>query len=204
MDIDLYIKFFIACTFICATPGPTTLLVVYYAFSRGPQAGKYTIPAVLLGDIVAILIAFTSLEAISTIFPESFEIITTLGGIYMIYIGIESFVTKVHYIEEEKEYCTKKLGGMFTHVFLITSFNPKSLIFFLAFFPQFINKEENLFNQMIFLGSTFVVLGAFYALIYDLLAGKLQKLLKNDSVDKKIHQFTGTVMIMVGLITMSY
>ena len=71
MILDLYISFIASVIFITFMPGPTILLVVHYALQHGRSSGKFSIPAVILGDISAIIFAFTGLGAIIKLFPDS-------------------------------------------------------------------------------------------------------------------------------------
>ena len=173
MSIDSYITFFIASLVLIFMPGPTVLLLAHYAVQYGRWAGRFTIPAVILGDIAALILAFVGLGTLLRIHPESFVILKTLGGFYLIGLGVSSLLSKLS-IEKENQTLHKPPGRrIFTHVFIVTAFNPKTIIFFLAFFPQFIDPATSTSKQFLIMGTSYVAIGALCAVIYDLAAHKI-------------------------------
>lgn len=201
MIINTYLPFFFASTVISIMPGPTVLLVVHYALQYGKWSGRFTIPAVMLGDIIALTLSLTGTGTILKLFPESFTTLKIIGGLYLIILGILSILSK-QTIETENQTLRKPPGRrIFTHIFFITAFNPKSIIFFIAFFLQFINPAVNTTNQLLIMGITFVVLGSTGALIYDLAAQKINILIKKTSTQKTIHLATGLLLCGLGIAT---
>lgn len=201
MSIDAYTKFFIATFVLSAIPGPTVTLVIHYALMHGKRAGRYTIPAAILGDVIALALAFSSIGAIIALFPSAFNIFKIGGGIYLILLGVLSMFTSRKYAVTEREHGKQRIRSAFVHVLFVTSFNPKSIVFFLAFFPQFLNMNEDTTYQMLILGITFIGLGAIYAIIYDLLANQIQGLLASSKAQHKIHYFSGAILIGLGFFT---
>ena len=87
------------------------------------------------------------------------------------------------------------------HVFFITAFNPKSIIFFLAFFPLFIDPTLNTTKQMLIMGFIFVALGAISAIIYDLAAAKVSSWVRKKSNSRTTHIITALILCGLGLTT---
>jgi len=201
MVLESYITFFIVSLIISFMPGPTILLVTHYALQYGRWAGRFTIPAVIFGDIFALILTFIGLEVILKIHPEALTILKLIGGIYLILLGVSSIFSKKN-IEQENETSKKPPGRrIFTHVFIITAFNPKTIIFFLAFFSQFTNPAYSMFSQFLIMGITYIILGALTAIMYDLAAHKISVWITNPVAKKIIHIITGCLLCGLGITT---
>ena len=81
MNFELFIAFFFASSFMIFIPGPTALIIVHYALQYGKWAGRFSIPAVILGDIAALTLAFAGLGAFLNLFPEWFFVLKIAGGL---------------------------------------------------------------------------------------------------------------------------
>jgi threonine/homoserine/homoserine lactone efflux protein len=201
MALESYITFFIVSLIISSIPGPTILLVTHYALQYGRWAGRFTIPAVIFGDLVALILTFIGLEVLLKIHPESLTILKLIGGIYLIILGVSSIFSKKN-IEEENKASKKPPGRrIFTHVFIITAFNPKTIIFFLAFFSQFTNPMESMLSQFLIMGVTYTILGALTAIMYDLAAHKISVWITNPVAKRIIHVITGCLLCGLGITT---
>jgi threonine/homoserine/homoserine lactone efflux protein len=102
MTTEAYLVFLAANLLLIYTPGPTVLLVVHYALTYGRQVGKYTIPAVLLGDIIAVNFSLYMLASLLKLFPSSFSILKIIGGLYMIILGVSNILSRKKFASDEK------------------------------------------------------------------------------------------------------
>ncbi|MDP4833044.1 MAG: LysE family translocator, partial [Rickettsiaceae bacterium] len=160
-----------------------------------------TIPAVIFGDIFALILTFIGLKVMLKIHPEALTILKFIGGIYLIILGASSILSNKT-IEQENETSKKPPGRrIFTHVFIITAFNPKTIIFFLAFFSQFTNPAYSMLSQFLIMGVTYTVLGALTAIIYDLAAHKISVWITNPLAKRIIHIITGCLLCGLGITT---
>ncbi|MGI9371364.1 MAG: LysE family translocator, partial [Hyphomicrobiales bacterium] len=90
---------------------------------------------------------------------------------------------------------------MFYNSFMVTALNPKSIVFFIAFVPQFIDPSTPVFPQFSALVTTFVFLAAGNALIWALLAGVMRERFKKPSTLRLLNRAGGTFLIGAGLLT---
>lgn len=201
MSYELFIAFFSASSFITFLPGPTVLLIVHYALQYGRWSGRYSVPATIFGDITALTLAFAGLGTILNLFPEWFFILKTAGGIYMIILGIIGLFSNATIAQENLSKAKPPGRTVFMHVFLITAFNPKTIVFFLAFFPIFIDPTLNTTKQMLIMGTIFVALGTIGAVIYDLAAAKISIWVRRFSSSRIIHIVTAIILCGLGLTT---
>ena len=90
---------------------------------------------------------------------------------------------------------------LFMHAFTVTALNPKSITFFIAFVPQFIDPAIGLTLQFSVLVSSFVILAALNTLAYALLADRLRSRIKRPSVMKWLNRIGGSALIAMGIIS---
>ena len=194
MTTEAYLAFLAANALLVYTPGHTVLLVVHYALTYGRQVGKYTIPAVLLGDIIAVNFSLYILASLLKLFPSSFSILKIIGGLYMIILGVSNILSRKKFASDEKIHVTRPSKKVFTHVMLITALNPKTIIFLLAFLPQFLNPNGNIFSQTLLMGVSFVILVLTGSSFYTVAAGKIHRLVNTPSAQKIVHLISGSIL----------
>jgi threonine/homoserine/homoserine lactone efflux protein len=190
MDFQIWLTYSLACFLLLIIPGPTILTVISYSISQGPRVRLPLISAVTLGDTVALLL---SLVGLGTLLAQSdfwFQVVKWLGGLYLIYLGYKMF--RQGFTDEQITLTASNQNNrqLFTNNFLVTALNPKGIIFFIAFLPQFVTPGKNVLQQLIILGSTFVILGTFKAWVHVMFAGEAHKLLKSDQ-NRRRFQFGG-------------
>ncbi|MEA0970404.1 LysE family translocator [Candidatus Megaera venefica] len=201
MTTEAYIAFLAANALLVYTPGPTMLLVVHYALTYGRQVGKYTIPAVLLGDIIAVNFSLYILGSLLNIFPSSFVLLKIVGGVYMILLGVSNILSQKKIVPDEKNNIKLPDKKVFVHVMLITAFNPKTLIFLLAFLPQFLNPNGNILSQTLLMGVSSVLLGLTGSSFYTMAASKIHHLVNTPRAQKIVHFVSGSILCAIGIST---
>jgi len=201
MTTEAYIAFLAANALLVYTPGPTMLLVVHYALTYGRQVGKYTIPAVLLGDIIAVNFSLYILGSLLNIFPSSFVLLKIVGGVYMILLGVSNILSQKKIVPDEKNNIKLPDKKVFVHVMLITAFNPKTLIFLLAFLPQFLNPNGNILSQTLLMGVSSVLLGLTGSSFYTMAASKIHHWVNTPRAQKIVHFVSGSILCAMGIST---
>ncbi len=201
MTTEAYITFLAANALLVYTPGPTMLLVVHYALTYGRQVGKYTIPAVLLGDIIAVNFSLYILGSLLNISPSSFALLKIVGGVYMILLGVSNILSQKKIVPDEKNNIKLPDKKVFVHVMLITAFNPKTLIFLLAFLPQFLNPNGNILSQTLLMGVSSVMLGLTGSSFYTMAASKIHHLVNTPRAQKIVHFVSGSILCAMGIST---
>ena len=164
----------LAYTFVTATflliPGPTILLVISYSLLRGRQAVFALLLGVGLGDIVAMILSFIGVGLLLQTVTIAFQFLKWIGAAYLIWLGISMWRSASESMELSAITDNKVWHAIMANAFVITALNPKSIVFFLAFLPQFINSEKPFLTQSLILGSTFLVLAIISVLFYSMLA----------------------------------
>lgn len=131
-----------------------------------------------------------------------FSIFKWAGALYLIYLGIKLLTSKPSNIDEEESQTTQKSSkSLFRSSFIVTALNPKSIAFFVAFLPQFINSVKPVFSQLLLLGGTFLILTTINAAIYAIFAIQLKEQTKKSMMKRCFNRYGGSALIGAGIIT---
>lgn len=201
MTFEVWLAYAIAATIIVVIPGPTILLVITQSLAHGKPATIPLVLGVMLGDSVAVIVSLFGLGAILAASAEWFSIVKWIGAAYLIYLGISLWRTSAKTIEISNDVTGKTSRKLFTHAFVVTTFNPKGIIFFVAFLPQFVNPAFDPLPQFVILATTFVVIGTLNAALYAIFSGNLKRLLEQDRARRWFNRCGGTALVGAGLVT---
>ena len=168
MEIETWFAFVAASLVLTMTPGPSILLGVVHAMKYG--ASKTTVTA--LGDISAnflqMMLVAIGLGAVIASSESAFIAIKWFGIATLIYMGIKMLLSKPPEINHEREATPVALHKLFISGFFVAAGNPKAIVFFTAFFPQFIDPNQPLFQQMAIMCPTMALLDFTWVMIYAL------------------------------------
>ncbi len=200
MELQTWLAFVAASTALLLIPGPTVLLVLSYAISQGKKVAVATVAGVALGDFVAMSASLAGLGALVLSSAILFSVLKWIGALYLIYLGVKIFrgasSAKLGDLDELSKASAKRAFGQSAFV---TALNPKSVLFFIAFVPQFIDIEEPLLTQFAILLVTFVSLASINALVYAVLASGLRAQISRPSVLPWFSRVGGGTIIAMGL-----
>ncbi|MEW5914708.1 MAG: LysE family translocator [Thermodesulfobacteriota bacterium] len=200
MSWEIYGAFVAATALVLLSPGPTVMLVVSYALSQGRRSALYTAPGVGLGDLTALSLSLAGLGALLAASAAAFSLLKWAGAAYLVYLGLRMWQRGVG-LEAVLAGRAPSGRAMLGRAYLVTALNPKSIIFFVAFLPQFVNLERPVWPQFLLLGSTFVILATANALLYAQAAGSLARLLRRPGAGRLLGRLGGGVLMGAGLLT---
>jgi threonine/homoserine/homoserine lactone efflux protein len=182
------------------TPGNDMLFVIARSSSQGSKAGIVSSLGIMGGCMVHMIAAVAGLSAIIAKSAVAFTVIKYVGAVYLIYLGVRSFLEKKN-IQINKSIIKTSYKKIFWQGVLTNVLNPKVALFFLAFLPQFINtKTGNATEQILFLGVWFNVGGTLVNIIVAILFGKIGKLLsKSGKFVQWQKRITGSILIALGI-----
>ena len=203
MSIEHWLAFVAASAVLLAIPGPTILLVISYALGHGRKATTATVAGVALGDFTAMTASMLGLGALLAASAAIFTALKWIGAAYLIYLGIKLWRIPVSANAgeaEEGETSKERPFRIFLHTYAVTALNPKSIIFFVAFLPQFLDTSKPIAVQMIIFEVTFLVLATLNATTYGLMASMARKTIRKPNVQRLVNRTGGTLMIGAGLI----
>ncbi|WP_299473429.1 LysE family translocator [uncultured Roseibium sp.] len=200
MTIELYTAYIVATLVVLAIPGPTIMLVVSYALTQGRKSALASVLGVGLGDATAATASLLGLGAILAASATAFTALKWVGAVYLIWLGIKMWRSRPGPlgVQEVEDIPPRKI---FWHAFVVTSLNPKGIIFFMAFLPHFIAPQAAVAPQLFLLGSTFVLLGILNAAVYAYAAAAVGQKLKSPSVLRLVNKVGGGFLISAAAIT---
>ncbi|WP_319545149.1 LysE family translocator [Ruegeria conchae] len=202
MSLELWLAFVAASTALLLIPGPTVLLVLSFALSKGRSVAVASATGVALGDLVAMTASLLGLGALVLASATLFTVLKWVGAVYLIWLGIKLLRSApsggLQAIETERNVTARSVFG---HAAAVTALNPKSIAFFIAFVPQFLRPTDPLGPQFAILIATFVGLAGLNALAYALLADRLRRMIGRTNVITAMTQFGGLTLIGMGVAT---
>lgn len=202
MDFHVWLAFASATIALLLIPGPTVLLILSYAISQGRRVALATVAGVALGDLIAMSASLAGLGALVLASSNLFVLLKWVGAIYLIYLGIKLFRSAPDAsLEMPDDVPSASPRKVFAHAAAVTALNPKSIIFFIAFVPQFIDPNAVLAPQFALLIATFVGCAAVNALAYALLADKLRQKIARASVLPFLTRLGGGALVAMGIAT---
>ena len=205
MEFNIWLAFVAASTALLIIPGPTILLVLSYALSQGRQVALATTAGVVLGDFIAMTASLMGLGTLVLTSAELYIGLKWIGAAYLIYLGIKLFrnvsPTSLSGIGVN---VILPARGVFSHAATVTALNPKSIVFFIAFVPQFMRPENPLLPQFIILIATFISLAAMNALAYALMADRMRACIERPSILVGLSRFGGCALIAMGIMTATF
>ena len=203
MSLEHWLAFCAASAILLAIPGPTVLLVISYALGHGRKVAFATVAGVTLGDFTAMTASMLGLGALLATSATIFTLLKWVGAAYLVYLGIKLWRAPVAAPDdggEMPEPPKEKPGRIFAHAYLVTALNPKSLIFFVAFLPQFIDANGPVAVQLAIFEITFLVLATANASLYALLAAMARRQIRKPRVQRIVNRTGGSLMIGAGVL----
>src|SRR5690348_10030184 len=178
MSFENWAAFAAASTILLVIPGPTILLVVSYALGQGWRTALPMSVGVALGDFTAMTLSMLGIGALLMASATVFTALKWVGAAYLVYLGIKLFRAGGA-LKAEPRTTRSPAVKMMAHAWLVTALNPKSLTFFIAFLPQFLDRHGDFWTQMLIFEATFLVLAFANAFGYALVAARARTLVRN-------------------------
>lgn len=204
MSPDLWLAFAAASAVMLMIPGPTVLIVVSYALGHGRKSAMATVAGVALGDFTAMTASMLGLGVLLTASAGLFTLLKWAGAAYLVYLGIKLWRAPVRDAGTVADDSGVRPWRMMLHTYAVTALNPKSIVFFVAFLPQFLDLSQPLLAQMAVFETTFLVLATLNATLYALLASMARSTIRKPGVQQIVNRTGGTLMIGAGLLTLGW
>jgi len=197
MSLQLYLAYVAACIALALLPGPNVTLVIANGLRYGTRSALINIVGAQVGLAIVIAIVGVGLTSLVATMGYWFDWVRLAGAAYLIWIGI-NLVWRPAAITTSDAAPAPPRGGFFLQGMLVLLSNPKALLFFGAFIPQFVDLEANQLGQVTILGLTFMVFASLTDAGYALLAGRARALL-SEKRTRLLSRVSGGFMIGGGL-----
>jgi threonine/homoserine/homoserine lactone efflux protein len=207
MSIHLYMAFVIASAIAICTPGPTVLMVVADAMAHHKRHAWSTIFGVGAGDIVGMVVSLAGVGAVMRTSHAAFLGLKIVGGIYLIYLGVRSIsATRSRGVAIEdlgEAMAARSARARFSSAFMVTVTNPKLILFFVAFVPQFISPAGSFVRQSAVYIATFDLMAMINACGYAYAARTVGAKLTSAENQKRIGWVSGSILIVAGIVVLA-
>ena len=192
MSLSVYAAYLAACIVIILVPGPTVTLIVANSIRHGTCAGLANVAGTQAGIAIMIGIVGVGLTSAIEAMGHWFEWVRLLGAAYLIYIGVQMWRSKGSLNADGT--ARRPRGGFFLQGLMVALSNPKTLIFFGAFIPQFLDPASNHALQIVIMGSTALVLAAMSDSAYAVAAGRAGRMLTAGRI-RLLSRLSGSFLI---------
>ena len=199
MSIELWLAFVAASVVLLIVPGPTILTVISYSVAHGGRVNVPLVAAVALGDSTALLVSLLGLGALLAASAFWFTIVKLAGGLYLLYLGVKLLRAGISPAQWATPAALTSPWRLFANTYLVTALNPKGIVFFVAFLPQFIKPNANIAHQLWILATTFVVLATINASLYAVFAASARKLLASPQAQRRFNLSGGVLLSAAGV-----
>ncbi len=197
MTIEVWLAFAVASAVLLVIPGPTILAVISYSIAHGARASLSLVAAVCLGDSTALAFSLLGLGVLLSTSAFWFSVVKILGGVYLIYLAIKLFRAGVSPIDDQEMRAGS--NNLFINTYIITALNPKGIVFFIAFLPQFVDTTVDTSVQLWILSTTFVVLAAINTFMYCFFASSARGFFQSAQAQQRFNLAGGSLLGIAGV-----
>jgi homoserine/homoserine lactone efflux protein len=196
MSLEAYLAYLVACALIAVIPGPTVTLIVANSLTHGSRAGLLNVAGTQLGLGLMMGLLVIGLSTIIATMGWWFDWLRLLGAVYLVWIGVK--LLRASGALDEARRAPRPRGGFLLQGMLVALSNPKMLLFFGAFIPQFVDPHGAYVGQVVLLSLTAMAVAALSDSAYALLTGRAGTLLSRRRI-RLVSRASGLCLIGGGI-----
>jgi homoserine/homoserine lactone efflux protein len=194
MALDAYVAYVAACALIAVIPGPTVTVILANSLKHGTRAGLLNVAGTQLGLALMMGTLVLGLSSVIAAMGGLFEWLRYAGAAYLVWLGWKLLRSS----GDMASAAAIPRGGFVLQGFLVLMANPKVLLFFGAFIPQFVNPEGDYVAQIVLLGVTAMVIALLSDGAYAVLTGRAGALLSRKRI-RMVSRVSGACLVGGGL-----
>ena len=197
-DLSTVLAFCAATIALLLIPGPAVIYILNRSIADGRRVGLAAVAGLEVGDAIQVFFAAVGLSAVLAASATLFNIVKWAGVLYLVFVGVRTLMRRPIAIEGDQIAVTTKQA--FRQGIVVNALNPKTALFFLSIFPQFVDTNAEHVNlQSLFLGAIFVVLATLFNGSYSLMASGLRHLLLRGKTLPFVQRYvSGTLFVGLG------
>ena len=180
---------------VIVIPGPNVLVIISTSLSHGTTRGLQAVAGTSLAMLIQLSIAALGTSLFVSNLAKGFMWLKWLGVTYLIYLGVKHLIAL-----KSSNQPPISATGSFNRGFWVSLTNPKTILFFGAFLPQFTIGSHSYLSQIILLSVTFWLMALVLDSLYAILSAKLVKLLKAKNITKYQNGFCGALYLGAGVL----
>jgi threonine/homoserine/homoserine lactone efflux protein len=197
MDLDTWLIYLLAAIGLSLSPGPNGLLALTHGALHGRHKALYTISGGALGFVAVIAMSMFGIGALLSASLVWLTVMKWAGGAYLVWLGIQVWRSPPIGLEVRASVEPRAGWSLFQQGALSALTNPKALLFFAAFLPQFIDPARSLIVQFVIMAGTFAAIEIVTEVLIASMAHRISPWLRR--VGRRFNQACGGVFIAIGL-----
>jgi homoserine/homoserine lactone efflux protein len=198
MPLDLYLAFVLASAVLILIPGPNVTLLVANSIAYGARRALATLAGTSSAIALQLVITVLGMTSLMLVLATWFEWLRWAGVLYLVYLGVQQWRALPVALEDVDPQAIAT-RALFWRGFLVSATNPKTLLFYAAFFPQFVDPASGPLPQLLLMSATFLGLATVLDGGYALLAGRLRRVFRGQRRARLRNRLTGSLLIGAGL-----
>lgn len=194
MDADLYLVFVGVSTAVIVIPGPSVLLIVSNSLQQGFIAGLTTAIGVSASMLIQLAVALVGLTSVIATVSQALGWIRWVGIVFLIYLGIRRWRAVVpvgRFASEDPA----RPGSAFGQGFAVALTNPTTMLFFVAYFPQFLDDAAPAESQLLLMAATFWVLALLFDIAYAAVSARIGTALQDPKSAVIRNRLSGAILV---------
>lgn len=195
LNFELFAAFAAATAALILLPGPIVTLVIANSLTHGARTGLATVVGASAGTAVLFAVGAIGLTAMMAFLSDIFVWVRWAGVAYLAYLGLKHWRAMFRAVQAEEIATAPAAKGVFWQGALIGLTNPKTVLFYVAFFPQFLDPGLPVGPQLAIMSVAFLIIGLLFDGSYALLAGRIRPWLVGVKRTRIRNGITGTLLI---------
>ena len=197
MDLDTWLIYLLAAIGLSLSPGPNSLLALTHGALHGRRKALYTIFGGALGFTIVIALSMFGIGALLAASLVWLTVMKWVGGAYLVWLGIQVWRSPPIGIDVGGAAEPRAGWSLFRQGALSALTNPKGILFFVAFLPQFIDPARSLWVQFVVMAGTFAATEIATELFIACMAHRISPWLRR--VGRRFNQACGGVFVAIGV-----
>jgi len=197
MALHTWLLYLVAAFGLSLTPGPNSLLVLTHGALHGHRKTLFTVAGGAIGFVVLIALSMVGIGALLKASAHALTVLKLIGGLYLVWLGIQLWRAPAIQLRADASKDNTRGTELFRQGLLTAVSNPKALLFYGAFMPQFIDPNRDLLLQFVIMATNFVVIEFLVEYLLALLAHRIRPALER--VGKKFNRVCGGMFVAMGI-----
>lgn len=201
MTLSTYLLYVAAVALLILTPGPTMLMCMANAVNHGPRRAMTSVAGAVTAVLCVMALSAMGLGALLAASESAFTAAKVAGAAYLVWLGVKTFRSEslAVTLDAPAGEPTRQRGHPFyLQGFLVGASNPKAVLFFAAFFPQFLNPAAPMLAQFALLALTFVAFEFTVLTLCALGVSRLVPLLRSSTAVRWVNRVCGGLFTLMG------
>jgi homoserine/homoserine lactone efflux protein len=197
MALHTWLLYLLAAIGLSVTPGPNSLLVLTHGALHGHRRTGFTVGGGALGFLILIALSMLGIGALLQASANALTLLKLCGGAYLVWLGIQFWRAPPIRLRADTAAADRRGSALFRQGLLTALSNPKALLFYGAFLPQFIDPAREIWSQLVVMATVFVAVEIVVEYLLALLAHRIRPWLER--AGKKFNRVCGGMFVAMGI-----